>query len=113
MDAWNIEWFICRRDASDVAYELSIGNPDAKVGDELWRVPKSIGPLEVSHDHWAGYHIDCEEKDARLAAAAPLMYEALQEMIADYDAAFLSDPEEFIMRHMPQVKAALASAGGE
>ncbi len=38
---------------------------DDETGKEAWRVPISIGPLSVEHNHWAGWHLDgLEEGDA-------------------------------------------------
>lgn len=57
-----VEWFICRADAGDVKFwtteaKKSERVPDMKVGDELWRVALSIGPVSVDHNHWAGDHL--------------------------------------------------------
>lgn len=58
---WDIDWYEC------------------KTGTDFhWRVPKSIGPIWVEHNHWAGHYIDLEEPDAYLIAAAPDMLEALE-----------------------------------
>lgn len=58
---WEIDWYICRE-----------GN------EELWRVPRSIGPAHVDHNHWAGKHIAVDEANARLIAAAPDLLFQLQ-----------------------------------
>ena len=58
---WQIDWYICR-----------------EKGKELWRVPRSIGPACVDHDHWAGNHITVDAADAHLIAAAPDLLEALK-----------------------------------
>lgn len=42
----------------------------------------SVGPVEPIHDHWSGYTI-CDEKDARLTAAAPELLAALRESLAN------------------------------
>ena len=49
--SWEIDWFICRADAKDVEWQatrhLKKGETRRvlSVGDELWRVPRAIGPL--------------------------------------------------------------------
>lgn len=83
-----IDWYVCVADHKDVAHArakpLSTDpdyrdlkrkgkhkeprNPNLKVGDEFWRVPLSIGPLGVDHNHWAGYHIDCTPAQAERIA---------------------------------------------
>jgi hypothetical protein len=60
---WTIDWYICR---------------DNKSGEELWRVPRSIGPAHVDHDHWAGAYINVDEADAHVMAAARDLLTALQ-----------------------------------
>ena len=76
-----ITWYTCRANKSDVEYDKSLP-PDKreniKVGDVLWRVPHSIGPINIDHSHWAGWHLDCEESDAILIAAAPDMLDTIQ-----------------------------------
>ena len=59
---WNIDWYVC-----------------TEKGEELWRTPRAIGPIAPDHNHWAGWNLGVEEPDARLIAAAPEMYEALEE----------------------------------
>jgi hypothetical protein len=75
--AWNIDWYICRADRDDVAANKASAKP-LKVGDEFWRVPRSIGPISVEHNHWAGYHLDISVEDALKIAAVPEMVELLQ-----------------------------------
>lgn len=58
---WKIDWYVCRE-----------GNK------ELWRVPRSIGPAYVDHNHWAGNYITVDDADARLIAAAPDLLEVLK-----------------------------------
>lgn len=83
---WKIDWFSFTADASDVAYERSEGRTKLKVGDPLWRVPRSIGPISIDRNHWAGDHLDVSEADARLIAEAPAMAEALELTAAAMDA---------------------------
>lgn len=83
---WETDWFSCRADASDVAYARSKGRTKLKVGDPLWRVPRSIGPISIDRNHWAGGHLDVSEADARLIAEAPAMAEALELTAAAMDA---------------------------
>ena len=83
---WKTDWFSCRADASDVAYARSKGRTKLKVGDPLWRVPRSIGPISIDRNHWAGAHLDVSEADARLIAEAPAMAEALELTAAAMDA---------------------------
>lgn len=83
---WKTDWFSCTADASDVAYARSKGRTKLKVGDPLWRVPRSIGPISIDRNHWAGGHLDVSEADARLIAEAPAMAEALELTAAAMDA---------------------------
>ena len=78
---WEIEKFIYRMNRSDVAYWQN-SKPDVKVGDELWWVARSIGPVSVSNNHWAGDYLDLSPEDICLVAAAPDLLEALQEIVA-------------------------------
>lgn len=106
---WEIDWYICRVDASDLKDpESPMVRRNLKVGDELWRVPKSIGPLWIDHCHWAGYHINCEPADAHLASAATDLREALLMCIAHID------PTESKAKEEAYIKAcrAIAKASG-
>ena len=69
-----------------MAYARSKGRTKLKVGDPLWRVPRSIGPISIDRNHWAGGHLDVSEADARLIAEAPAMAEALELTAAAMDA---------------------------
>ena len=65
---WVIDWYVCR-----------------EAGEELWRVPKSIGPIYPDENHWARDHIGTSINDTNyLAAANPqtilAMIELLREM---------------------------------
>ena len=55
---WVVNWFICRADADDVKAKTA-----KKIGEELWRVPWSIGPISCDENYWAGSHISCEQND--------------------------------------------------
>jgi hypothetical protein len=84
--AWEIYWFCCKADASDVEYEktrnLAKGETrkDLKIGDTLWRVPFSIGPIGIDENHWSGYHLTCSEEEAELVASIPVMVERLAQL---------------------------------
>jgi hypothetical protein len=83
---WEIDWYICRE------------------GDEeLWRVPRSIGPAMVDHNHWARDHINVDKADAYLIAAAPELLEALKGVLRVADRA----TDEF-----DAARAAVAKATG-
>jgi hypothetical protein len=75
---WEIEKFVCLMDRSDVAHWRKNGKPNAQVGDELWWVARSIGPVSVSNNHWAGDYLDLSPEDICLIAAAPDLLEALK-----------------------------------
>lgn len=78
---WEIHWYHCRMDQSDVEHAKANGNLSAKVGDVLWRAPRSIGPCGSEHSHWGGDLLTVEEADAHLIAAAPCLLKALQLMV--------------------------------
>lgn len=78
---WEINWYHCRMDASDVKHAKSKGNLSANIGDVLWRAPRAIGPCEIDRSHWAGDFLTLNDADAQLIAAAPDMLEALQALI--------------------------------
>ena len=81
-EPWTIDWFICRMDQNDVNRAKSEGNKTAKVGDELWRVPLTIGPITIDHNHWAGWCLEGEPRDWRLAASAPVLLDLLKKVVA-------------------------------
>lgn len=84
---WEISWYTCRANAKDVAWAKSQGRT-IKIGEALWKVPKSIGPLGIDHNHWAGDILDCSEEVALIAAEAPEMLKLLRkvsEVIPDHD----------------------------
>lgn len=80
---WDISWYRCRMNANDVAYAKKEGNPNAKIGDIMWRSAKSIGPVSPEHDHWSGTSLGCIEEDAQFIAESrtlgPAMAKALIE----------------------------------
>lgn len=61
-EQWEINWYICRDDD----------------GKELWRIAKSIGPIAIDHNHWAGWHLTGTDQEHRLAGAAPDLLAALK-----------------------------------
>ena len=75
---WEINWFNCTANASDVAYARTKGDTQLQVGHTFWCVARSIGPITIDSNHWSGDHLDVSEADARLIAAAPEMAEALE-----------------------------------
>jgi hypothetical protein len=89
-EPWEIEWYICRADERDVQHaktrKLKRGEArkDVQVGDELWRVPKSIGPIFPDHDHWSGSSLTCDVADAMFVITArsllPLMADRIEEL---------------------------------
>lgn len=94
---WEIEWYVCREGEK-----------------ELWRVPQYIGPIGVEHNHWAGYHLDVSEDDARLIAAAPDMF-ASGKPLADLVEHFSGADSETIAvtaGELRSLAAAIAKAEG-
>lgn len=81
---WDINWYVCTADANDVKHAKSQGK-EMEVGHEFWRVPQSIGPISVDHNHWAGHHLDVTEEQARLIAAVPVMLAALKDICGNGD----------------------------
>jgi len=102
---WEINWYECTMDQSDVKHAKSKGNLNAKVGDVLWRSPRSIGPCGSEHSHWGGDLLTVEEADARLIAAAPDLLEALQHLMAAHG--------EQLDYAFQQAQDAIAKATGE
>lgn len=76
-EPWGITWHVELADAEDVAYAAKDGRT-IREGEELWRIAKAIGPLEVDQSHWGGAHIRASREDVRLASAAPLLAAALR-----------------------------------
>lgn len=62
---WEIVWYECKADRSDVK-----AGSAKKVGDVLWRVPKVIGMMAPSENHWARDYIDAPDEDIDYIAAA-------------------------------------------
>jgi hypothetical protein len=77
-------------DRSDVQHARENGKPNAKVGDELWWVARSIGPVSVSNNHWAGDYLDLSPEDICLISAAPDLLEALKSINYSISQAVLS-----------------------
>ncbi len=102
---WEVDRFVCRMNRSDVQHARENGKPDAKVGDELWWVARSIGPVSVSNNHWAGDYLDLSPEDICLVAAAPELLEALRE-IATHTRRSTLDPTDIV----PTAGAILARA---
>lgn len=101
---WEIEKFICRMNRSDAQHARENGNPNAKVGDELWWVARSIGPISVSNNHWAGDYLDVSPEDICLIAAAPELLEALK-----LARSIIGHPDD---AHSKLIDAAIAKAEG-
>ena len=89
---WEINWYICREGK-----------------EELWRVPRSIGPAYVDHNHWAGNYITVDEADARLIAVAPELLEALKELM-EY-AGIIEERSDAVATN--KARAAIAKAEGK
>lgn len=87
---WIIRWYVCTADPADVAHAKTEGRK-LKVGDELWRVPTSIGPITTDKNHWAGDHLDCSDDDANLAALAPELRDALTALVGGIQTNNLDD----------------------
>lgn len=102
---WEIEKFICRMNRSDVQYARENGKPDAKVGDQLWWVARSIGPISVSNNHWAGDYLNLSPEDICLVAAAPELLEALK-----LARSIIGHPDD---AHSKLIDAAIAKAEGK
>lgn len=105
---WSIDWYVCTADANDVAYANEKGKR-LSIGDELWRMARSIGPVSVDNNHWAGWHLDVSEEDARLISAAPDMLELLEESESILTMTGFRLYEDMIMR----MRAAIAKAKGQ
>jgi len=77
---WEIDWYICTANQFDVDYALKATKTVIQVGDELWRVPRSIGPVTIDHDHWAGWHLRVEPSVAEAIALLPTLAQLVKEM---------------------------------
>ena len=91
---WSIDWYVCREGKK-----------------ELWRVPRSIGPVHINHNHWAGNHLDISDADARLIAAAPDLLRALQNLTHALELGDLLHDDQRTAFH--DARAAIAKATGE
>jgi hypothetical protein len=86
VEPWDIDWYECCADVSDVDYQntkkLKKGEArrDLKIGDVMWRVPRGIGPIYTDHNHWAGYHLGIDEELAHRIARLPVLEEALRQI---------------------------------
>lgn len=87
---WDIDWYICREGKK-----------------ELWRVPRSIGPVSIDHNHWAGNHLNVSSADARLITAAPELLAALKMAVLQNEHDMLMTGEE-----LRQCAAAIKKAEG-
>ena len=104
---WEINWYECTMDKGDVEHAKSKGNLNAKIGDVLWRSPRSIGPCGSEHSHWGGDLLTVEEADARLIAAAPDLLEALKNLLESHYNG------NVIKADCAEAEAAIAKATGE
>lgn len=77
---WDIDWFVCTADADDVKYAKE-NNKELKIGDELWRTANGFGPFFPDHNHWAGSYLSGEKDEILVAAAAPVMLDALKKVV--------------------------------
>lgn len=103
---WEIDWHTCTMDSDDVALAKQMGDAGAKVGDVMWRAAKSIGPIQIEHNHWTGYTLGVGEEDAALIAAAPDLLAALEGMVAHCD--LFPDAD-----HQIAARSAIAKAKGK
>ena len=85
---WPIDWYVCREGKK-----------------ELWRVPRSIGPVFVDHNYWAGNHLYVDSADAHLIAAAPLLYEALKDIAGTDPVDAALDPQRAVRIARAAIKA--------
>lgn len=96
---WKIEWYECRADRNDIKAGTA-----KKVGEILWKVPMSIGPISPDHNHWAGDHLSLEADDVYLVAAAPELLDMLEKCLK-YGGIFPDLAEE--------ARMTIAKAGGK
>lgn len=90
--SWEIEWYSCKALAADVAHAHSEGRK-IEIGDELWRVPRSIGPITIGQNYWAGWFLEADEKDIHLAARAPDLLEALKDTLQSLEYVETAHPQ--------------------
>ena len=91
---WPIHWYACPASLEDVAFAKSEGRKIA-VGDVLWRVPLSVGPISIGHNHWAGYHLDINEHTASLVSETPAMADILRDAVNRFDRKRYADDSLF------------------
>ena len=104
---WDIDWFICRANAKDVAFAEDEGKPTpAAVGDEMWRVARGIGPFSPDHDHWSGHNLgNVGVEDVVTAAYAPVMKRLLERIDKpDFNCA----PHQFFVEVQEEARKILA-----
>lgn len=70
-EAWPIEWFRCRADIDNVRFAKTEGR-NIQVGSELWRVPLSLGPISIDHNHWSGSHLTLTSEQAMIISNLPI-----------------------------------------
>lgn len=87
---WTIESYECRADPNDVKFAKSEGRK-LEVGDVLWSVPISTGPVVADHNHWAGTHLALNEEDTRRIARLPDLEAAFLEAVGHIEAALDDD----------------------
>ena len=71
-NAWPIEWFVCKADTDDVRFAKTEERKTIRVGSEMWRVPYSIGPISIDHNHWARHHLALTNRQAIIISNLPI-----------------------------------------
>jgi len=83
-DAWPIEWFRCMADDDDVLFAKKEGRI-IKFGSELWRVPRSIGPISIDHDHWSKLHLTLTAQQAVIISNLPIYLTCIRRLKLNLD----------------------------